>query len=73
MSVNYEQLAQDALLQINATTAHAQLDGIAQQAAAIHWSYTHFLGRLLEPETPPGANAWLRPACTSRACPGPSA
>jgi len=34
MSVNHEQLDQDALLQINATTAHAQLDGIAQQAAA---------------------------------------
>lgn len=50
MSVAYEQRAVDALTQIGATTAVMQLDQIAQQAAAGQWSYTHFLGRLLEPE-----------------------
>jgi DNA replication protein DnaC len=50
MSAIYEQLALDGLLQIGAATAHAQLDSLAQQAAANHWSYSHFLGRLLEPE-----------------------
>lgn len=50
MSVNYEQLAADGLEQIGANTARGQLDQIAQQAAAASWSYSHFLGRLLEPE-----------------------
>lgn len=50
MSVNYEQLAADGLEHIGATTARSQLDQIAQQAAAASWSYSHFLGRLLEPE-----------------------
>jgi DNA replication protein DnaC len=50
MSAAYEQMAVDALEQIGATTARAQLDQIAQQAAAKSWSYSHFLGRLLEPE-----------------------
>ena len=50
MSAAYEQLAIDALDQIGATTAMVQLDQIAQQAAAKGWSYSHFLGRLLEPE-----------------------
>ena len=50
MSANYEQLASDGLEQIGATTARAQLDQIAQQAAAASWSYSHFLGRLLEAE-----------------------
>jgi len=50
MSVNYEQLAADGLEQIGASTSRAQLDQIAQQAAAGSWSYSHFLGRLLEPE-----------------------
>lgn len=50
MSVAHEQLALDALEQIGATTALAQLDSIAQQAAAKSWSYTHFLGALLQPE-----------------------
>jgi DNA replication protein DnaC len=50
MSVNYEQLAADGLEQIGATTSRGQLDQIAQQAAAASWSYSHFLGRLLEPE-----------------------
>lgn len=50
MSANYEQLAADGLEQIGATTALGQLDQIAQQAAAAGWSYSHFLGRLLEAE-----------------------
>jgi len=50
MSVNYEQLAADGLEQIGAHTARGQLDQAAQQAAAASWSYSHFLGRLLEPE-----------------------
>lgn len=50
MSVNYEQLAADGLDQIGATTSRGQLDQVAQQAAAAGWSYSHFLGRLLEPE-----------------------
>lgn len=50
MSFNYEQLAADGLEQIGATTSRGQLDQIAQQAAAANWSYSHFLGRLLEPE-----------------------
>jgi DNA replication protein DnaC len=50
MSINYEQLAADGLEQIGANTSRAQLDQVAQQAAAAGWSYSHFLGRLLEPE-----------------------
>jgi len=50
MSALHEQLASDGLLQIGATTARAQLDSLAQQAAAHHWSYSHFLGRILEAE-----------------------
>jgi DNA replication protein DnaC len=50
MSVNHEQLAADGLEQIGANTSRGQLDQIAQQAAAASWSYSHFLGRLLEPE-----------------------
>ena len=50
MSHTYEQIALAALEQIGATTALAQLDQIAQRAAAEDWSYSHFLGRLLEPE-----------------------
>jgi DNA replication protein DnaC len=50
MSALHEQLASDGLLQIGAATAHAQLDSLAQQAAVHHWSYSHFLGRLLEAE-----------------------
>ena len=40
MSINYEQLGLDGLLQIGAGTAHTQLDSVAQQAAANHWSYS---------------------------------
>ena len=34
MSALHEQLASDGLLQIDATTAHAQLDTLAQQATS---------------------------------------
>jgi DNA replication protein DnaC len=50
MSAAYEQLAWDGLQQLEATTARDQLDSLAQRAAAEGWSYTQFLGRLLEPE-----------------------
>lgn len=50
MSLAYEELASHALEQLGATTALSKLDHIAQQAAAEAWSYSHFLGRLLEPE-----------------------
>lgn len=50
MSVTYEAKALDGLEQLGLATAHAQLDGAAQRAAADGWSYTHFLGYLLDAE-----------------------
>jgi DNA replication protein DnaC len=50
MSIAYEQKAPAALEQLKLTTALAQLDSAAQQAAAASWSYSHFLGYLLEAE-----------------------
>lgn len=50
MSITYEQQAPAALQQLKLTTALAQLDSAAQQAAAHSWSYSHFLGYLLEAE-----------------------
>jgi len=50
MSDTFDQIAIQGLTQLGATTALAQLDQIAQQAAAQDWSYSHFLGRLLAPE-----------------------
>lgn len=50
MSITYEEKAPAALEQLKLTTALAQLDGAAQQAAAASWSYSHFLGYLLEAE-----------------------
>lgn len=50
MSVTYEQKAPAALEQLKLTTALAQLDSVSQQAAAASWSYSHFLGYLLEAE-----------------------
>ncbi|HLA12486.1 MAG TPA: ATP-binding protein [Pyrinomonadaceae bacterium] len=44
MSITYEQQAPAALQQLKLTTALAQLDSAAQQAAAQSWSYSHFLG-----------------------------
>lgn len=50
MSLAYEAKASVGLEQLGLTTALAHLDGVAQQAAAENWSYSHFLGYLLEGE-----------------------
>jgi DNA replication protein DnaC len=50
MSVAYEEKASQALEQLGLTTAHSHLDQVSQQAAAKGWSYSHFLGYLLEGE-----------------------
>jgi hypothetical protein len=50
MSVAYEQKASSALQQLGLDVAEKQLDQAAQQAAASGWSYTHFLGYLLDAE-----------------------
>jgi hypothetical protein len=50
MSVAYEQKASSALQQLGLEVAEKQLDQAAQQAAASGWSYTHFLGYLLDAE-----------------------
>jgi DNA replication protein DnaC len=50
MSIPYEEKATEALERLLMTTALAQLDTVAQQAAAEGWSYSHFLGYLLEGE-----------------------
>jgi len=50
MSVAYEHKASPALQQLGLAIAEQQLDQAAQQAAAAGWSYTHFLGYLLEAE-----------------------
>lgn len=50
MSQVYEQKAPRALEELGLTTAHAQLDSSAQQASAQGWSYSHFLGYLLDGE-----------------------
>src|SRR5262249_16638671 len=50
MSVAYEQQAATALQQLGLAIAEKQLDQAAQQAAAAGWSYTHFLGYLLDAE-----------------------
>lgn len=46
----YEPKALLALESLGLPTASGQLDSAAQQAAAGQWSYTHFLGYLLESE-----------------------
>jgi DNA replication protein DnaC len=46
----FETKALEALEKLNLTTALAQLDTAAQTAAAENWSYTHFLGFLLDGE-----------------------
>jgi DNA replication protein DnaC len=48
--VAYEQKATLALEQLGLTIARAHLDAVCQQAAAEGWSYSHFLGYLLEGE-----------------------
>lgn len=50
MSVPYEQRAVQGLEHLGLTVAHAHLDSVAQRAAAAGWSYTHFLGYLLDGE-----------------------
>jgi DNA replication protein DnaC len=50
MSVPYEEQAGVALEKLGLSTALAQLDQASQRAAAEQWSYSHFLGYLLEGE-----------------------
>jgi DNA replication protein DnaC len=50
MSLTYEAQASAALEQLGLTVALAQLDTVCQQAAAATWSYSHFLGYLLDGE-----------------------
>jgi DNA replication protein DnaC len=50
MSQVYEDKAPRALEELGLRTAQQQLDGSAQQASAGGWSYSHFLGYLLEGE-----------------------
>jgi len=50
MSSLYEHKAPAALESLGLKTAHGQLDQTAQQAASQQWSYTHFLGYLLDGE-----------------------
>ncbi|MBL9193062.1 MAG: IS21-like element helper ATPase IstB [Opitutaceae bacterium] len=46
----FEPKAAAALATLGLSTAHGRLDAVAQQAAAGQWSYSHFLGRLLDDE-----------------------
>ena len=50
MTHTYEAKASEALEQLNLHTALELLDSTAQKAAAQNWSYSHFLGYLLEAE-----------------------
>jgi DNA replication protein DnaC len=50
MSVAYEAKATAALERLGLTVALAHLDAACQQAAAEDWSYSHFLGYLLDGE-----------------------
>lgn len=50
MSLTLEEFALTGLERLGLTTATQRLDQIAQQAAAQQWSYTHFLGAVLEAE-----------------------
>ncbi|MEO6323050.1 MAG: IS21-like element helper ATPase IstB [Thermoanaerobaculia bacterium] len=50
MSIAYQEKAIQGLTQLGLVTALSQLDQTAQRAAAETWSYTHFLGYLLEGE-----------------------
>lgn len=50
MSVPYETRAKDGLEKLGLTVAGEHLDSAAQRAAAEGWSYTHFLGYLLDGE-----------------------
>ena len=50
MSVNYEDKARAGLERLGLKVALQHLDQVAQQAAADNWSYSHFLGYLLDGE-----------------------
>lgn len=50
MSALLEARASAGLTQLGLSVAAAQLDSVAQQAAAQDWSYSHFLGALLDGE-----------------------
>ena len=50
MSVQMEERASSALLELKLLTARDHLDSVCQQAAAAGWSYSHFLGYLLDGE-----------------------
>jgi DNA replication protein DnaC len=50
MSIVFEEIASSGLAELGLTHASAQLEGIAQKAAAEQWSYSHFLGYLLDAE-----------------------
>ena len=50
MSIIYEQKAQAHLQDLKLTTAFEQLESVTQVAAAENWSYSHFLGYLLDGE-----------------------
>ena len=50
MSHTYEHKATEALEALGLSVALAQLDQASQQAAAQDWSYSHFLGYLLDAE-----------------------
>jgi DNA replication protein DnaC len=50
MSVTYEDKALSGLDRLGLSVARAQLDSASQRAAADGWSYSHFLGYLLESE-----------------------
>ena len=50
VSIPYESKADAALEQLGLKVAREHLDQAAQQAAAGQWSYTHFLGYLLDGE-----------------------
>jgi DNA replication protein DnaC len=50
MSLAYEQKAVAGLEQLGLEIARAQLDSVGQQAAAAQWSYSHYLGYLLDGE-----------------------
>lgn len=49
-SLSYEAKAPLALEQLGLSVAHEHLDTACQQAAAQNWSYSHFVGYLLEGE-----------------------
>jgi DNA replication protein DnaC len=50
MSISYEEKARNGLQALGLKVAQEHLDTTAQRAAAENWSYTHFLGVLLEGE-----------------------